>query len=155
MRSAYLPHERIQTFPVGPTMTQQSMQDECDINNILQKYQKTGLVSHLAAHQGEYSMMPTLPEFSDAMNLITGANTMFEELPSSIREKFQNSPGKFLDFLSNPVNRQEAIEMGFIDPPAEPPPVEVPPAAPPPQDAPESAPASTAEPPAGIPPKFE
>ncbi len=114
MRSAYYPHERVQTIPVGPSMTQQNFKDETDINLILAKYAKSGLIDHINKYGGHYAEMPAEQDFHAAMNLVTNAQTMFAELPSEIRNMFDNDPGQFLDFVDNPENREEAIEMGLF-----------------------------------------
>lgn len=96
------------------------MKNECDINSIMAKYQKTGLIDHVKTHGGSYGDMPELSEFHDAMNIITGANSMFAELPATVRNRFQNDPGEFLDFISDEENRNELVEMGLIAPEEEP-----------------------------------
>jgi len=98
----------------GPSQTHQSFKRECDINTIMAKYQKTGLVDHVAHHQGDYSDLTDVPTYHDAMNKILSANQSFSTLPSSIRKKFQNDPAQFLDFVSNPENVEEMQQMGLL-----------------------------------------
>jgi len=100
----------------GPSMTHQSFKRECDINTIMAKYQKTGLVDHVAHHQGDYSDLTDVPTYHDAMNKIISANQSFSTLPSSIRKKFSNDPAEFLDFVSNPENVEEMQNMGLLPP---------------------------------------
>ncbi len=119
LRNAYYPHERVQKDPGGPSMTQQNFRDETDINQILAKYTKTGLLDHVNKYGGQYADMPGEIDFHAAMNLVTKAQTMFAELPSKIRGEFANDPALFLDFVENPENRAAAIEMGLY-PPEEP-----------------------------------
>ncbi len=114
VRSAFYPHERVTTETPGPSMTQQNFKDETDINNILAKYAKTGLIDHINKYGGHYSEMPDESDFHAAMNLVTNAQSMFAELPSGIRANFDNDPALFLDFLDDPENRDEAIEMGLF-----------------------------------------
>jgi len=38
-------------------------------------------------------------------------------IPSDIRKKFDNDPGKFYEFVSNPDNKEELKQMGFIETP--------------------------------------
>ena len=100
----------------GASMTHQSFKKECDINNIMAKYQKTGLVNHVSTHQGDYSDLTDVPTYHDAMNKIISANNAFSTLPSSIRKKFNNDPAEFLDFVSNPENETEMQSMGLLPP---------------------------------------
>lgn len=114
MRNAYYPHDRVQKDPGGPSMTQQNFRDETDINLILAKYAKTGLIDHINKYGGEYADMPNEVDFHAAMNLVTNAQSMFAELPSGIRANFDNDPAQFLDFVDDPENREAAIEMGLF-----------------------------------------
>ncbi len=114
LRSAYYPHERVRTETPGPSMTQQNFRDETNINLILAKYAKTGLLDHVNKYGGHYAEMPNENDFHAAMNLVTSAQSMFNELPSGIRGKFYNDPAQFLDFIDDPENRDEAIEMGLF-----------------------------------------
>ena len=41
------------------------------------------------------------------------AQDMFESLPADIRTKFGNDPGRFLDFVEDPQNEEELIELGL------------------------------------------
>jgi len=112
--------ERKQFTTQGPSMTQQQFKKECDINHIMAKYQKTGLVDHVSKHGGDYSDLTDVPTYHDAMNKIISANESFSSLTSSIRSQFKNDPALFLDFVSNPENEQQMREMGLL-PPAPPP----------------------------------
>ncbi len=118
LRNVYYPHDRVQVGPGGPSMTQQHFKDETNINLILAKYAKTGLIDHVNKYGGHYADMPAEDDFHAAMSLVTNAQSMFADLPSGIRANFENDPGQFLDFVDNPDNREEAIEMGLFPPEA-------------------------------------
>ena len=130
-RKAYDTHVRKPFTVTGESRTHQSFKRECDINHIMAKYQKTGLASHVATHQGDYSDLTDVPTYHDAMNKIISANESFSTLPSSIRKHFHNNPAEFLDFVSNPENAEEMQTMGLLPssptesvPVADPPPPE-------------------------------
>lgn len=114
MRSAFKPHPRVRTVPRGNSLARQSMQKECDINNIMAKFQKTGLISHVNKHGGSYGEMPEAADFHEAMTLVTSSTEMFMELPSEVRDRFRNDPASFLEFVSDDENREALIEMGLI-----------------------------------------
>lgn len=103
---------RVQTPVGGPSMTKQSFKDECNINKIMEKFQKTGAMNHYAKHAPSYGDA-TPCELHDAQNIIANANTMFEELPSNIRKKFENDPAKFLEFVQDEKNHDEMVELGL------------------------------------------
>lgn len=101
------------------SMTHQSFRDECDISNIMRKYQKTGLVSHMTKAIAQYGDFSDVPDYQAALNIVIEAEDAFLDLPAEVRLKFGNDPGQFLEFCSNPDNRDEMVEMGMIIPPKE------------------------------------
>ena len=50
------------------------------------------------------------------MDQINQAKEEFLNIPSEIREKFQNDAGQFFKFASNPDNIQELRELGLANP---------------------------------------
>ncbi len=100
------------SFKNAVCKTKQSFKDECDINKILKKFEKTGAIHHYATNAGNYGDT-TQPQLHDALNIVANANTMFEELPATLRKKFNNDPGQFLEFVQNPKNLEEMRELGL------------------------------------------
>ncbi len=94
--------------------TRQSFKDECDINKLMAKYQKTGAISHFSRHAPRYDFCEGV-EFHDAMNIVTEGDRMFAALPSDLRQRFVE-PGAFLDFVQDEANAEEMIELGLRDP---------------------------------------
>lgn len=94
--------------------TKQSFQDECDINQIMAKYQKTGAITHFNKHQQNYGIADGAT-FQEAMNLVCDAQEMFNDLPSSIRSRFGNDPAAFLDFVQNEENSDEMARLGLLE----------------------------------------
>lgn len=92
--------------------TKQAFKDECDINQIMARYQKTGAMDHFATHQATYGDIPAV-DFQEAMNLVTSTNQMFNELPSSIRSAVNNDPAQFLAFVQDPENAETLREWGL------------------------------------------
>ncbi len=93
--------------------TEQSHKNTCDVNNIVKKYDKTGLIAHLSKMEARFGDMTGL-EFKTAQDQIILAKNMFAQLPPEIRKKFENDPGKLLEFMEDPNNRDEAIKLGMI-----------------------------------------
>lgn len=100
------------SFKNVESMTKQSFKDECNINNIMAKFQKTGMINHYANHAPQYLDIPAI-DYHEAQNIIATANSMFEELPSSARAKFENNPERFLEFVQNPANIEECRKLGL------------------------------------------
>ena len=118
MRSAFIPHDAVLTTFEGPSRTQQNFKEESEINNIVARYQKTGIIEHASKFAPSYGELPDAGEFHTAMNLVTAATSMFEELPSSVRSRFGNEPASFLAFVDDEANRPEMVEMGLLPAPA-------------------------------------
>lgn len=116
MHSAYIPHERVQSHPIGPSKTLQAGAGECDINQIMAKYQRSGILEHVNNHGSTYGDMPQQEDFHAAMSLVASANSMFAELPSSVRAEFSNDASEFLDFVADDENRERLIELGLVTP---------------------------------------
>lgn len=112
-------YPRIQTKVEGASLTKQSFKDEVNINNIMRRFQLTGAIDHYAARAPEYGDATSV-DLLGAQIIIANANTMFEELPSNIRKKFENNPSKFLDFVQDDRNSEEMIKLGLKPSPREP-----------------------------------
>lgn len=95
------------------SMTQQSFIKECDVNNILKKYQKTGIIEHAKTHGGSYEDLSEPCDYQTALNVVIAAQESFLTLPSSVRKRFSNDPQQFLEFVNNPDNIDEMIDMGL------------------------------------------
>lgn len=107
-------------FSDEPMVTKQSFAADADINNILAKYQITGLTEFVNEHEASYGVVPA-DDFQASMEIVAQAHEMFEDLPSSMRKRFANDPAAMLSFLQDPDNRDEAVKLGFIDAPEPPP----------------------------------
>lgn len=117
--TAYGPKLKVDiTFPPDEDRTKQSFKDESDINHIMARYQKTGVLDFAEKHSPQYGDVTGL-EFQAGMELIKRAQAMFSDLPSSVRTRFENDPAKFLDFVHDDANREEAAAMGLLKPQAE------------------------------------
>lgn len=97
------------------SLTRQSMKDECDVNVIIRRFHKTGLVDHLNVHEGQYGDFAEI-DYHEALNTVREADHMFLTLPSDVRTRFDNDPGKFLEFSTNPDNLDAMRELGLAYP---------------------------------------
>lgn len=107
--------------PKSVSKTKQSFSKEANINNIMARYAKTGvLVDPATINAGripQYGDFTDGAEFLDMQNRIATAHQNFELLPSNIRSMFDNSPEKLLDFVSNEENLEACQELGLVDKP--------------------------------------
>jgi len=113
-KSAYSIKERVRlTFPQNSRWTKQSFKDECDINVLMSRYLSTGQMPNLNERAPQY-LDTTGIEYQQAMEIVAGAQSLFEELPSAVRTRFANNPAAFLDFTSDPANAQELHDLGLL-----------------------------------------
>lgn len=116
IKSTYSPKLKVSViFPDDSPHTKQEFADECDINVLLSRYQSTGEIPNLNERAPQY-LDATGYDFQTHMDFIAGAKTLFQEMPSAIRNRFDNDPAKFLDFTSQEKNRPEMAEMGLLKP---------------------------------------
>lgn len=98
-----------------PSMTKQSFAAACDINNIMRKYQRTGAVDHVKQYGAQYMDVDPIT-YHEAQNALLMADSMFRDLPSSLRSRFNNRPAEFLAFVQNPANLDEMRTLGLANP---------------------------------------
>lgn len=94
-------------------LVQQHMRDECDVNVIMRRYQQTGELTHISTMAGEYGDYSEVNDYQSGLEQIRLAEEMFLELPSSVRDKFNNNPGEFIEFAMDKANLDEMREMGL------------------------------------------
>lgn len=98
-----------------PSLTEQHHKDDCDVNQILKRFLKTGILDSRNVKTplyGDFSGAPS--DYRQAVELLNEARARFMNLPAEVRERFGNDPGAVLDFLENPENRAEAEKLGLI-----------------------------------------
>lgn len=110
---------RFQKFFKEPSRTVQASKDECDVNKIMAKYQKNGLLTHLNRFEGKYDDVSNAVEYQEALNIVRESERVFMTLPSSVRAKFENDPGAFMAFVNDPSNANEMITLGLRRAPIE------------------------------------
>lgn len=99
---------------VGPTLTKQEFIEECDVNNILKNYAKTGIMNEVKT-EGIFGDFTKIPNYQTALDVVNEANEQFLTLDSKIRVKeFDNNPQKLMDFLADPENRDRAVSLGLV-----------------------------------------
>lgn len=101
----------------SPSMTHQSFKAECDVNTIMDRYNRTGCF-------GDPSIVPTrspmfgdfteVPDYRQAQEVIIYAQEMFDSLPAKIRSEFDNDPGYFMEYYTDPANHDYLVELGLI-----------------------------------------
>ena len=119
-RNAYERKEHKGLTCETPSLTQQQFKEECDINNIIARYETTGLLTdplHPGTRIPQFGDFSNVPDYLHAQTIIARTREAFEALPSKIRDRFDNDPAQMLEFLQDESNREEAVKLGFIDKP--------------------------------------
>lgn len=96
-----------------PTRTQQQFKAECDINNIMAKYKKTGVLPSLIKADPRYGDFSDVLDYQESLNIVMHANDQFAALSAKVRRRFDNDPAKFLEFTADPKNAEEMIDLGL------------------------------------------
>lgn len=106
--------KRVVTEPEGETKTQIQFQKDCNVNNIIAKFKKTGSVTHVRNKAaGVYADLSELPSLQEAHATVNRAEEAFAAVPSQIRARFGNSAEAFVNFLKDSSNDEEAIKLGL------------------------------------------
>lgn len=114
------------TFP-DKGRTKQSHRDECDINQIMKRFEKTGMIEHTNQFQGNYGNFTEVPpDYQSAVDLVRAADEMFLTIPAKVRSVFDNDAGRFLAFVQDPANVEQMYELGLAKRPPTPPAPETP-----------------------------
>ena len=120
-----------------PSLTRQEFAEECDINVLMEKYEKQGIISHINPREPQYLDLVGLPDLQTAHHIIQAATAEFMALPAKVRAQFENDPMQFVKFAENPENIDQMRAWGLAAPAKEEPkapPSDAPP--PPPGDNP-------------------
>jgi len=97
------------------SLTQQQFKEEADINNIVDRFMKTG---HLPdpVSMPQYVDYEGIFDFQSAMNVVRQADENFMRMDAKVRSRFHNSPQEFLEFFADPANYDEAVRLGLAVP---------------------------------------
>lgn len=91
----------------------------------MNRFQNTGLVTHLAKRQGQYGFA-SAQTFTEAAFIVAAAKSEFEALPSHVRSHFDNDPTLFLDAAQDPEQRETFETLGLLEKIEEIPPADAP-----------------------------
>lgn len=102
-----------------PSKTEQSHTLACNLNEIMRQYGVTKTLPIMAYPPemfGDDNLELTL---ADAYETVRDADFYFQNLPASLRQKFNNSPTHLWQWVNDPANAEEAVSLGLLkrDPP--------------------------------------
>lgn len=97
-----------------PSLTEQHHKDSCDVNYILEVFNRTGRLPDSVSVPLYEDVSDRPDNLLDCMNVVKRANEIFEQVPAHIRARFNNDPVQLLDWISDPNNREEAGDIGLL-----------------------------------------
>ncbi len=100
-------------FTGTQSRTKSEFAEEANINNIVRRCM-TGAIMPSGSRPPMFGDFTEVQDFTTAQTMIAEANQEFLQLPSDIREKFGNNVTDLLDYLEDPENQSEAIELGLL-----------------------------------------
>jgi phage internal scaffolding protein len=107
-------YDRIPTgLATGPGVTRQSFKAECDINNIMRRFDKEGVITHLNHVKAHYADVCDVPSYRESLNRVNAVRVIFDDLPAILRADFDNDPAIFLDAV-NAATDDELLEWGLM-----------------------------------------
>lgn len=132
-KSAYGPRDRVRldaTAETHGTNVKQSFRDEVDVNNVVTRFQATGVLPQGSpGREPLYLDVAEFPTYQEAMNRVRDVEAFFQALPAETRELFENDATVFADWATDPRNVEEARQLG-VEPVQAPAAPEAPPVAP-------------------------
>lgn len=104
-RTRFQPHKRFSIDPnvhpdtgeICKSLTRQEHASECDINSIMERYERTGELPG-AKTTGQFTYCPSM-DYQECLALVQSAQSMFDELPSRLRAMYDNDPARDLSLI--------------------------------------------------------
>lgn len=94
--------------------TKSEFAEDCDINILMARYRKTGVLPDAAkaaaARYGDFTQVPT---FEEMQQKLIAASELFAALPAKVRRQFGNDPGEFISAAQTPEGRELLISLGL------------------------------------------
>jgi len=123
--------ERVYAKEGGRHMTRESERASTDINGIMEKWVRTGIVPQ-RGETPSYGDFSSQMDFHTALTRVRQAEDEFMNLPPHIRKFCANDPGRFLDLVMDADGRAQLEQLGMVSDfapktapePSEPPPAE-------------------------------
>lgn len=112
-RTHYSPQLRVSFTTEGESLTEQQFAEESQILHKIRKYDSQGFFDSVNRNPGQYNDFTQVRDLADAIDQIEQARDAFQDIPSDIRKKFNNSPSEFFDFASKESNYDELVKLGL------------------------------------------
>lgn len=119
VRAPYEPYKSVLDCSKDPGVCDPSQAAELDVNYIIKKAQQTGILPGIDAKR-VYGDFSNPLDYQESLNIIMKAEEQFMGLDAELRAKLDNDPAKFLEFVSDPKNKDQMVKYGLIEPSVDP-----------------------------------
>lgn len=96
------------------SLTRQSEAEACDVNVIVRRFVKSGELPYLDS--GVFADVSELGDYRTVVERVREGTAYFDQLPVEVKDRFGNDPAAFMDFASDPGNRDELVAMKLLPP---------------------------------------
>lgn len=107
-------------------LTVQADTDQADINKIIARFEKAGMMDQLNKGEPFYGDVSDFDGLQDAYIKVQEAEKLFMKMDARIRSRFDNDAVKLVRFLEDERNYDEAVVLGIVTPKPAPAPVPTP-----------------------------
>lgn len=94
--------------------TVQADRKDADINEIIKRFEVSGTLTRVNSREPFYGDVSDFEGLGDAIMKVQQAQDLFMTYGANIRERFNNDPVQFVEFLENPDNLKEALDLGIV-----------------------------------------
>lgn len=95
--------------------TVQSEARNADLNYLLRDLRGEVRPVVGASPNAFYADVSEIGDYHSSLNVLLAAKQAFEAQPAHIRDRFENDAEKFVEFVQDDNNREEAVKLGLIE----------------------------------------
>jgi len=99
-----------------PSKTRQSEKDNCDINKIMERFNRTGKLPAMQSVPPQYGDA-RIPDYASSLKIVKEAQDMFMKLDSTARKHFDHDPQKLIAALrdNSPENVKLLVKLNVLE----------------------------------------
>lgn len=86
--------------------TIQEQKQGTDINYIMERFTRTGLIEHVRQNEPQFGDFTGI-DFQEMQDQVAKVKQLFDSLPSKVKQQFEHDPQKYLDFIAHQENVQD------------------------------------------------
>lgn len=94
--------------------TKQEFKNDVDLPEMMRKL-LAGQSVNGARGSAKYEDFTNVGDYLQCQLALQNAQQQFAELPSRVRDRFKNDPAQLLAFIDDPVNYDEAVDLGIFE----------------------------------------